>query len=434
VSRFRVILLLFLIALIGAVSSGRTLWWSFAGALFALIVIPFVWAWTGVNWLRLSRRTFTRVAQVGQVLEEEFKLTNLSRLPKLWVEVRDRSTLPGHNASRVLGMIRGRQWRGWRAQTPCTQRGRFALGPVLVGSGDPLGIYQMQRQINIVNTLLVYPATYAFHEFPLPMSYLPGGDSLRRRTHYVTTNAAGVRDYVNGDSINRIHWPLSARRQRLIVKEFELDPMSDIWMALDLHGDVQVRRGPEGESSMVESAAGSAAGSAVESLSEHFIPSQSNSQPFHLPPDTEEYVIATAASIAQHFLQQDRTLGLIAYSQHREVLQGERGERQLTKIMETLAVVRAHGVIPFDRVIQTESALLPRGSTLVAISPSPDVAWALSVQQAVRGGLRVVAIVIDAHSFGATQSSEDVMAALAESGALMRVVRCGESIPEAIER
>lgn len=233
-TRYRVIWGLLLIALVGALSTGRSLWWTFTGTLFMLIVIPVVWAWLGVNWLRITRRTFTRVAQVGEVLEEEFKLTNLSRIPKLWVEVRDYSTLPGHYASRVVSLVGGRQWRGWRVKTHCVQRGRYTLGPLTVCSGDPLGIYQMQRRLSIVHTILVYPATVDLLDFPLPATFLTGGDALRRRTHHVTTNAAGVRDYMVGDSINRIHWPTSVRRQRLIVKEFELDPIADIWVALDL--------------------------------------------------------------------------------------------------------------------------------------------------------------------------------------------------------
>jgi hypothetical protein len=116
------------------------------------------------------------------------------------------------------------------------------------------------------------------------------------------------------------------------------------------------------------------------------------------------------------------------------VIQGDRGARQLTKVMETLAVVRAQGEIPFDRVLGAEAIVLSRGTTLVAISASPDVAWALAMQQIVRSGIRVVAIVIDGHSFGASQTYDDVISTLADAGAIVRVVRCGESIPQAIER
>ena len=416
-SRYRVILLLFLVTLAGALGSGKALWWSFAGALFALLFVSVVWAWLGVNWLRISRRTLTRVAQVGQVLEEEFLLTNLSRIPKLWTEVRDFSTLPGHYASRVVGWVKGLQWRGWRITTFCSRRGRYTLGPMVISSGDPLGIYQMQRALNRISNILVYPATWQFNEFPLPGGHLPGGENQRRRTHYVTTNASGVRDYMTGDVINRIHWPLSMKRMRLTVKEFELDPMSEIWILLDLEGAAQTRM-PDPEipgDGLTETTPGTP-------------------QSFVLPPQTEEYAVSMAASTAQHFLKQGRAVGLVTYSTHREVLSSDRGERQINKMMEMLSVLRANGPVPFERVIRAEGALLPRGATVIAISPSTDVSWALSMHQMVRSGLRAVAIVVDAETFGSPQSAAPVIGALAEAGAIVRVLKRGQSLVEAVEQ
>lgn len=416
-SRYRVILLLFIVTLVGALGSGKALWWSFAGALFALLAVSIVWAWLGVNWLRISRRTLTRVAQVGQTLDEEFVLTNLSRIPKLWTEVRDFSTLPGHFASRVIGWVGSQQWRGWRISTFCSRRGRFTLGPLLVRSGDPIGIYQMERPLNRINSILVYPAVWPLNDFPLPGGHLPGGEALRRRTHYVTTNAAGVRDYMNGDEMNRIHWPLSIKRQRLTVKEFELDPMSEIWIMMDLESMAQVRL----------SAYGSSDGGLTETV-------PSTPRTFTLPPWTEEYVISASASTAQYFLKQDRAIGLLSYSTHREVLASDRGERQLNKIMELLSVLQAKGSVPFERVLRAEGALLPRGATVIAISPSTDVNWALSVQQMTRSGLRVVAIVVDSESFGGQQPAAPLIGALAEAGAVVRVLRRGHTLADAIEQ
>ena len=412
-TRFRVFVLLFAFALTGAVMYGRALWWSIAGALFALMALAVLWSWLGVNWVRVGRRALTKVGQVGQTLEEEFRITNLSRFPKLWTEFRDLSDLPGHQASRVLGLIPPKQWRGWKASTMCMDRGRFHLGPISVRSGDPLGIYQMQRTIDIVNPLLVYPITYELHSFPLPIGFLPGGDAQRRRTHYITTNAAGVREYAYGDSINRIHWGLTARRQRLIVKEFELDPMSNLWIALDLQQATQVL----------------AEDGALADISQ-----ASPGLPPGLPPDTLEYAVSTAASAAKYFLRQDMGVGLIAHGLHREVLPTDRGERQLAKLMEMFAVVRAQGVLSFGAVLDKELPQVGRGATIIAISASPDVSWAVAIQRATRSGLRVVALVIDPASFGGPTPSGDIIAALAETGATVRVIKCGDSIPEAVQR
>jgi uncharacterized protein (DUF58 family) len=420
-SRFRVLILLFVLAMAGALQNGHAIWWGIAGAILAFVLVAVAWAWSGVNWLRLARRTNTRTAQAGHVLEEEFKLTNLSRLPKLWVEIRDQSTLPAHFASRVLGLIGGSQWRGWRTRTRCALRGRYYLGPVEVRSGDPLGIYQMRRKIDIVHPLLVYPATFDLQTFPLKASHLPDGNTLRRRTHQVTANAAGVRDYVMGDSINRIHWPTSARRGRLIVKEFELDSVSDIWVALDLHQAAHVGR-------------------IDEALFQHGLQPVPDDEtaPAALPASTEEYAVSIAASCARYFVRQEREVGLMMHGVHRYTINAERGERQLNKMLETLAVIRADGLLPFGSVLASETVSLPRGITVVAVSASLNTEWAAAIQGLTRGGLRVVAVFIDASSFpdappGAAEDSASVQAALANSGALLRVVRYGDAIAETLQ-
>jgi uncharacterized protein (DUF58 family) len=221
---------------------------------------------------------------------------------------------------------------------------------------------------------------------------------------------------MTGDVINRIHWPLSMKRMRLTVKEFELDPMSEIWILLDLDHAAQVSM-PDPEpppDGITEITPGTPA-------------------TFVLPPQTEEYAIAMAASVAQHFLKQGRAIGMVTYNQHREMLNSDRGARQINKVMEMLSVLHADGPLPFERVLRAEGALLPRGATVIAISASTDVRWALSMQQMVRSGLRSVAVVIDAETFGGAASAP-VIGALAEAGAVVRVVKRGQSLSEAIEQ
>ena len=224
------------------------------------------------------------------------------------------------------------------------------------------------------------------------MGILPGGDSLRRRTHYVTTNAAGVRDYAPGDSFSRIHWPSTARRDRMIVKEFELDPLADIWIVPDMaifgHVAASQAKKPEYES--------------FENLN---LPLWMQKESFGLPETTEEYTVAAAASIAQYFIRKNRAVGMLAYGQSNELVQPDRGERQLTRILETLAVLRAQGQLPIDDMLHAESHLFPRGTTVIVVTPMSQERWATSVRQLVRRGLRVVTILIDPESFGGRNSS-----------------------------
>ena len=122
-----------------AVSSG----WKVLYLLFYVLLILFVLSWM---WARYSLRklAFRRTAaggrvQVGDFFDERLILDNISVMPKLWVQIADGSTLPGHRAGYVASMG-GRKRAMWRARTTCRQRGRFQLGPVTAASGEAAGI------------------------------------------------------------------------------------------------------------------------------------------------------------------------------------------------------------------------------------------------------------------------------------------------------
>jgi uncharacterized protein (DUF58 family) len=157
-------------------------------------------------------------SQVGKYFEETLELTNRSRWPKLWVEVHDFSDLPGHHVSRVVNSLGRHSTSRWQVRTLCRRRGRFQLGPITLTSGDPLGIFRFTRQLPDSGTLVISPATLPIPEFSPPTGYLPGGEAVHRRTPYVTSSVSGIRDYVPGDSFNRIHWPSTARTGRLVLQ------------------------------------------------------------------------------------------------------------------------------------------------------------------------------------------------------------------------
>jgi uncharacterized protein (DUF58 family) len=396
-------------SLIAGLITGRDFFFNMAYAFAGLLIFSFLWAWTGANWVRLTRHTPARHAQVGRYFTEHFHMHNSSFIPKLWVEVHDGSDLPGHRASHVVNNLGAHRSQAWTVRTLCVQRGEFRLGPLRhLTSGDPFGLFEVKRHISVTGKLVVYPATADIRYFALPVGLLPGGDALRRRTHYVTANAASVRDYAPGDSFSRIHWPSTARRDRLIVKEFELDPLADIWIVLDAERTVHV-----GE----------------------YIPTEQDAErmpwedaSLSLPPTTEEYAVAVTASLAQYLLRHDRSVGLAAFGRRRQIIQADRGERQLGKILEGLAVVRAQGSLTLDQVLGLEGDQLAGGTTLIVITPSTRDAWVIAAQRLHRRGLRVIGVLIDAESFGGRPGARRVASLLAATSIPALIVRQGDEI------
>jgi uncharacterized protein (DUF58 family) len=250
-------------------------------------------------------------------------------------------------------------------------------------------------------SLLVYPMMVEVRAFPSPLGWLSGGEALRRRTQQITANASGVRDYEPGDPLKRIHWLSTARRNRFIVKEFELDPMAEIWIFLDAYEHVHVtaREKPIqiNERDMWRT--------------DYKIP---------LPPSTEEYAVSIAASLARYFLQRGRVVGLVSAGYSLNVLPAERGGRQLGKILETLALQRTQGKIPLQALVEAEVQSLPRGSTVVMITPDTTRGVALICEYLLRRGMRPVIVLLDAASFGGSMGMDE----LANTLEMMRVPVC----------
>lgn len=378
-----------------------------AGAV--LLVLAYLWSRNALRGISVTRRLASDRAQVGQVVADQITLRNRSLLGKLWIEVRDHSSLPGHSASRVVN-VRGRTTSQWTAQTVAAKRGRYQLGPVILRSGDPFGIFPSRIRMRGAIDLLVYPPSIDLPGFGLPGSPLSGGPRPDRRSQTVTPMVTGVREYVQGDAFNRISWSASARLSRLMVKEFDIDPTSDVWIVLDLDHDHRVR---ERRPNPPEASPGAGP---VEAWLD----------------STEEYGVTIAASIARACLIQGRGVGLIASGAHHEVIQADRSDRAYIKILESLAVVMADGNRPLAEVLVAESRRFNRNSALIVITSSTDTGWVDAIAMHAARRVQASVVWIDGESFGEAESSDQVMDRLAKARIRSYKVRNGDRIADAL--
>lgn len=371
------VLLLAVVCFVVAQGTSIPLFFYLFYLLLALLLLAYLWSWANLQGISVTRDVGTRRAQVGEEARERLMIDNNWPLPKLWVEVEDHSDMPLH-ASLFVAYLPGNERRRWTVRTPCTMRGKWTLGPVTLHSGDPFGIFKLQRPFDATADIIVYPATIDLPEFKLPTAELPGGTDVRTRSFHVTPNVSTIRDYVSGDSFNRIHWRSTARTNKLMVKEFELDPTADVWIVADMHERSQ----------------------AIGEMQRTLFRDRRMGRDIQIPESTEEYIVSAAASIARHLLNGSRNVGMLAWGQHREIIQPEREARQLYKILESLAVLRAHGTEQLGEVLIAESAQFSRSSTMVVITSSVDPTWITSLQQLLYRGIRAVVIFVDQESFG----------------------------------
>ena len=282
------------------------------------------------------RRTLGQAyAHLGDTIELQYELRNEHALGKLWLEVFEESNWPEHLPGRVLS-IGGRKTRKWKVLVKAARRGRFRLGPVVMRSGDPFGLFRTELRVPDEALLLVYPRVVPIPFWTLPGSVLEGSVLTGQRSLQSTSMVMGIREYQPGDALNRIHWRSSARHRELQVKEFELDKTADLWIYLDL--ERHWHRG-EGEDS------------------------------------TEERCITVAASVVQKALREHRNVGLITSGTRAEVLHPDRGSKQFGKLMQYLAEMQVGGTRSLAETVVETLPRLRRGASALLITPSLDPGW-----------------------------------------------------------
>ena len=359
-----------------------------------LLIVSYFWNLVALNGIKVSRRSRSLRTSVGKVFDERFDIINLSRWPCMWLELTNLSKIPQRSGSRLLTSIGGMQQRSYTARTWITKRGAYPLGPTLITSGDPFGLFISSRLEPASNSLIVLPLTVEIPYFPSPGGILPGGKDIHKKTMDVSPHATGVREYVPGDPIKRVHWPTTAKRDRFMVKTYEQDPQAEIWFFLDSERKVQFSL-PEAENE----------------TSEEYININKRSQ-IKLPQNTYEYAISATASLAKYFLQHNRAVGLASSASQFTVIPSERGDRQLGKILEALAFLQPEGELPLAGVVDAHAKRMPMGSGGILVTPSLNEDIYISVEQMNRRHIHPMVVLIIPETFGGPAGSQKIIAGL----------------------
>ncbi len=353
-----------------------------------LIVLAYIWARSLALGLRGSRRLRYGWVAVGDRLLEDFVVEYERGLPALWVEVIDESNVPGYQGSVVQSVV-GRQTR-WRRDAFCKQRGQFHLGPWTLRSADPFGIFEARRRYPVSEEFIIHPPVDLGLPVPLPAGRSSGRVSTHERAVAATINAAGVRDYHTSDPFRWIHWPTTARKGRLHVRQFDLDAAGDIWLLLDMAAATRLGQGWA---------------------------------------STEEYGVSLAASLAAQALRHNRAVGLAAYGRRPQLIPPARGRGQEWRILRGLALVNADGLVSLGRALVDLTGLVRRGSALVVFTADGTGDWFPPLVNLARSGVSCRVTLLDRSSFGGAGNAPAQAEILRPLGVETQIVRQGELRP-----
>lgn len=234
-------LLMLIILLLGALF-GKT---NTLMLMFALMAGPFI-VNGGVTFAMtrrmMVRRRLPERVMAGETLSVDIILQNRKRfLSSCLVAVEDRILGPREilSGKLVFAQIPARSERTGRYQAQFVQRGQYRLGPVRAVTRFPLGIVERGLQIEIYDTILVYPrlGNLASSWQRRLTEGQEASRTARGRAGAHHDEFHRIREYRIGDELRSIHWKTTARRNELMVREYRQNRDQRLVLILDFWSD-----------------------------------------------------------------------------------------------------------------------------------------------------------------------------------------------------
>jgi len=274
-------------------------------------------------------------------------------------------------------------------------RGRHRFAPVRLSISDPFGLAEAGLALEEQQALVVYPRLTELERL-----FFDGGAGPEHGRRLLLQRPVGfeihsVRDYQQGESLRRVHWPSTARRGALMVKELEDSPRDEVAVLLD--GD-----------------AAAVAGS---------------------PPNSSfDAAVRAAGSILLAQMRRGRRCVLTLNTACRETQTVSSHGPEWERALELLAAAEPDARRPAAALLESGVSEVARSLELVVVTSRVEPALVNRLLERALTRRAVALVHVEAASFaGRPHRPEPALLRLQAAGVPIAVVRQGEDLAAALE-
>lgn len=233
-------------ALLGAGLALIVLWWLLgdeelllAGSFFILgQVVALVYVNLHAPGLRIGRRLGSTAVHNGDTVQVTLSIRNPGPRAVRNLTITDEVESLGVAHFEVAG-IGAAAAVSATYRVMCRPRGVYRVGPSRAVSADPLGLAELPAPEGPVDHLIVYPTVEKLSGFPIVRGQDPSMAASRpEHAQRGGEDFYTLREYQRGDDLRRIHWPSSAKTNRLMIRQLETPWQSRALVLLDVRSSV----------------------------------------------------------------------------------------------------------------------------------------------------------------------------------------------------
>jgi uncharacterized protein (DUF58 family) len=171
--------------------------------------------------VRLTNPTASVTRRLNPNLVHEGDQANRGRFSMRNVTVEDTVSNLG-SARFALGKLSRGETASASYQILCRPRGLYEVGPARITATDPLGLATSSVLIGEGDQLIVYPSVEDLEGFPVVRGLDPSVHAAKPEfSHRGGEDFFTLREFRVGDDLRRVHWPSSAKRDQLMIRQLE---------------------------------------------------------------------------------------------------------------------------------------------------------------------------------------------------------------------
>ncbi|HIW34957.1 MAG TPA: DUF58 domain-containing protein [Candidatus Paenibacillus intestinavium] len=235
----------------------------------------------------------------------------------------------------------------WQYSIPHLKRGQYSFTSTTCLSYDAFGLKSHGREIQIDSTIQVFPQTLSAKQWTELLRAHHGIYSSNTFSKYAkeSTGQNGVREYMHGDRLSKIHWSATARTGSWKSKDFEREAMKKSVVVLDRYVPALLSNEQE-------------------RLQQRF-----------------EISVSTVASILEYSLKSDSAIGLLSVGDNHFYSSPRTGMTHHVGMMNHLMTVDADASKPLSQLLHTGMRDLQDNNVLFIVTFELSTALLATLKQ-----------------------------------------------------
>lgn len=220
----------------------------------------------------------------------------------------------------------------FKFNVPIQYRGKYKVGISHIEIRDFLNLFSIKYIPGEAKQIRVFPRILPVDEMDIPYIRISENEYLSRNKDTGNTEIKDIRDYRYGDSLKKIHWKLSSKYNKWMIKETSSSSEKEFWVFFNLAGLI---------------------GDAEDILK------------------VEDRTVEFLVSLARILLNSGFNMKLCFYRTEQVFLEysGEKGFQQLYELLSFLPFDQK---VPFEDIMDLFTESIPERQSILVFSPVID--------------------------------------------------------------